>query len=160
MAQATGTSTSFTWFWTELDRYLAKSQLKQTRQRKVIVEHFLRADSHLDAEELHRLINRDGHKIGLATIYRTLSLLTEAGLVEQKSFQDGRSVYEVHQPDGHHDHLICSDCGAVVEFENSEIERLQEKVAAQHGFRLKSHRLDLFGSCIKPNCANRRSKPD
>ena len=155
VSPATNTA-RFAWFWAELDRYLAKRQLKQTRQRKVIVEQFLKMDSHLDAEELHRLINREGHQIGLATIYRTLNLLTEAGLVEQKSFQDGRSVYEVQQPDGHHDHLICADCGTVFEFENSEIERLQERVAAEHGFRLKSHRLDLIGSCIRPQCPRRK----
>lgn len=158
-AGATRSGGRHAWFWEALDLYLAKRQLKQTRQRRLIVDCFLRIDSHPDAEELHRKINKEGHKIGLATVYRTLNLLTEAGLVEQKSFQDGRSVYEVQEPDTHHDHLICGDCGKVVEFENAEIEALQEKIAADFGFRLKSHRLDLVGQCIKPNCPEQRKHP-
>ena len=137
----------WSWFWENLDHYLARNQLKQTKQRKTIVEYFLTLHSHLDAEELHEAVRKDGHNIGLATIYRTLNLLTEAGLVEQKNFQDGKSLYEVILPNEHHDHLVCLDCGKVVEFENDEIERLQEVVAEQHGFELISHTLDMFGRC-------------
>jgi len=142
----------FAWFWLELDRYLTSKALKQTRQRRIIVQHFLALNRHVDAEELYARTRNAGHDFGLATIYRTLNLLTEAGLAEQKSFSDGRSVFEVNLPDQHHDHLICLECGHVLEFENSEIEDLQEKVAAKHGFELKSHRLDLFGRCLKKDC--------
>ncbi len=146
----------FVWFWEGLDQYLDKMGLKQTQQRRVIVEHFLSLNSHVDAEELHRRVREDGHDIGLATIYRTLNLLTEAGLVEQKSFQDGRSVFEVAHPGAHHDHLICTRCGNVVEFEDPEIEALQEKIAKKNGMQLCSHRLDLFGVCIDAvRCAER-----
>lgn len=144
------------WFWDALDAYLARKNLKQTRQREIIVECFLSIGNHLSAEDLHDSVRRAGHNIGLATIYRTLNLLADAGLVEQKQFSEGRTVFEVVTPGGHHDHIICLDCGAVVEFENEQIEELQAQVAAQHGFKLTSHRLDLFGHCIKQSCQNRR----
>ena len=148
---------AYRWFWEALDAYLAKKNLKQTKQRKQIVERFIGMKEHLSAEELHEAVRKDGHNIGLATIYRTLNLLADAGLAEQKSFGEGRFVYEINTPGTHHDHLICLSCGLVIEFENDEIEKLQDKVAAQHQFKLASHRLDLFGHCsnclqkIRPN---------
>ena len=148
----------FAWFWEGLDQYLEQMGLKQTQQRRLIVQHFLAINSHVDAEELHRRVNGEGHDIGLATIYRTLNLLTEAGLIEQKSFQDGRSVFEVAHPGSHHDHLICTECGRVVEFEDQEIEDLQNKIASKYGIELKSHRLDLFGFCTDTKaCLERKS---
>ena len=148
----------FAWFWEGLDQYLDRMSLKQTQQRRVIVQHFLSIDSHVDADELHRKVNADGHDVGLATIYRTLNLLTEAGLIEQKSFQDGRSVFEVAHPDSHHDHLICVECRHVVEFEDHEIEALQEAIAKKHGMELKTHRLDLFGRCLDKRACDTRKK--
>ena len=135
------------WFWDGLDAFLLRQQLKQTKQRKIIVTHFLSADKHMDAEELHQITREDGHNIGLATIYRTLSLLKEAGLVIQHTFADGRATYEVSHPGAHHDHLICVTCAKIVEFESEEIEDLQKIVAEKQGFRLTSHRLDLYGIC-------------
>lgn len=151
-------SPGFAWFWEGLDQYLGKMGLKQTQQRRVIVQHFLALDAHVDADELHRKVNAEGHDIGLATIYRTLNLLTEAGLVEQKSFQDGRSVFEVAHPHLHHDHLICTRCGLVIEFESEEIEALQEAIASEHRMKLKSHRLDLFGECADVAACDARVK--
>ncbi len=150
--------TGFTWFWEGLDHYLASKGLKQTTQRKVIVEHFLRLNSHVDADELHQSVREEGHDIGLATIYRTLNLLRDAGLVDQQSFQDGRHVYEVASPNSHHDHLVCTSCGVVIEFEDPEIERLQEKIAVKYAMVLKSHRLDLYGTCLdEAACKLRRA---
>lgn len=146
----------FAWFWEGLDQYLDKTGLKQTQQRKIIVQAFLEINSHVDADELHRRVVAEGHEIGLATIYRTLNLLTEAGLVEQKSFQDGRSVFEVAHPGSHHDHLICTECGHVIEFEDEEIESLQETIAKKYGIELKSHRLDLYGRCIDRSACDKR----
>lgn len=151
-------TTDFKWFWEELDRYLAAKGLKQTKQRRIIVDQFLKLNTHVDAEVLYGRIRNAGHDFGLATIYRTLNLLTEAGLAEQKSFTDGRSVFEVNLPDQHHDHLICLDCGHVLEFENQEIEDLQQKVASKYGFELKSHRLDLYGRCGRKNCEFRSGR--
>jgi Fur family ferric uptake transcriptional regulator len=154
-AKLTATTGDFDWFWQRLNQYLAKNQLKQTKQRQMIVESFLGLASHVDAEDLHRAVRKQGQKIGLATIYRTLNLLTHAGLAEQKNFQDGRAVFEVLLPNEHHDHLLCLDCGKVIEFKNADIEKLQEQVAKAHGFILKSHQLDLYGSCQKPGCSNK-----
>jgi Fur family ferric uptake transcriptional regulator len=152
------TTPGFAWFWEALDLYLASHKLKQTQQRKLIVEHFLRINAHVDAEELHQRIRSEGHDIGLATIYRTLNLLKDAGIADQQSFQDGRSVYEVASPNDHHDHLICLECGKVVEFEDQEIEELQKKIAAKFKMSLKSHRLDLYGSClVKSECKSKRA---
>ena len=142
-----GTKEDQSWFWTKLDRFLAEKNLKQTKQRKTIVEGFLRLKGHLSAEDLHAQINKEGHQIGLATIYRTLNLLKEAQLADQKQFADGKSVFEVLSPDTHHDHLICLSCRKIVEFENEEIEALQRKVASQYKFSLVDHTLDLFGYC-------------
>src|SRR5690349_14518075 len=100
---------NFEWFWDKLESYLKDQDLKQTKQRKVIIEHFLNLDKHVDADHLHAAIRDSGHNIGLATIYRTLNLLCEAGLIEQQSFADGRAVFEVDKPGTHHDHLVCID---------------------------------------------------
>jgi Fur family ferric uptake transcriptional regulator len=143
---------NFKWFWDKLEGYLGKHQLKQTTQRKKIIEIFLSSAQHIDAEELHAQVRKKGHNIGLATIYRTLNLLKDAKLVEQRDFVEGRAVFEAHSPSSHHDHLICQDCDYILEFENNEIEELQKQVAIKHGFELKSHRLDLFGKCLTKNC--------
>jgi len=148
------------WFWNNLDEYLVKKGLKQTKQRQRIVELFVGLNSHTSAEDLHQAARRDGHNIGLATVYRTLNILVDAGLVEQKSFREGHFVYEVRTPGEHHDHLICLDCGKVVEFENSDIELLQEKIAQKYGFRLTHHRLDLYGRCQMTGCESRPRESD
>ncbi|MBC7659964.1 MAG: transcriptional repressor [Chitinophagaceae bacterium] len=135
------------WFWEKLNHYLAKSQLKHSKQRNFIIEEFLAMDSHVSAEELYSQLKNRDHNPGLATVYRTLNLLKDAGLVDQKQFSDGKSVFEVMAPDSHHDHLICLSCHKVIEFENEEIERLQELVAKKHSFKLTKHSLELFGHC-------------
>ena len=148
---------SYRWFWDALDSYLSDKNLKQTQQRRKLIELFLKMNNHISAEELHDAARKAGHNIGLATIYRTLNLLAEADLVEQKTFVNGRHVYEVNMPGEHHDHLICLKCGLVIEFENEEIEKLQERIAALHKFELKSHRLDLFGHCVNKEECDRRT---
>ena len=144
-------SNKYDWFWSSLDNYLDKHQLKQTKQRTQIIEQFIRLDTHIDAEMLYQHFNESGKKVGLATIYRTLTLLEQAKLVEQRSFADGRTLYELNTPNEHHDHLVCIECKKVIEFENQEIEDLQIKVAEKHGFKLTNHRLDLYGICTSCN---------
>lgn len=127
--------------------YLGKHGLKATRQREVILDEFLAAGSHLSTEELYRVI-RDKHPgIGYATVHRTLKLLAESGLAAQRHFGDGQTRYECSSNEHHHDHLICTICGAIAEFENPGIERLQEEVAITHGFVICHHRLDIYGEC-------------
>lgn len=138
---------TYEWFWQGLNRYLLAKQLKQTKQRKSIVEIFLSMNNHISAEELHEEVKRRGHNIGLATIYRTLNLLKDADLVEQQQFDDGRAVFEVLQPGEHHDHIICTKCRKVVEFHNEAIEELQRAIAREHGFELSYHTHELYGLC-------------
>jgi Fur family ferric uptake transcriptional regulator len=138
---------NLSWFWDGLDAYLSRHQLKQTQQRKVVVTQFLKMAKHVDAELLYRKVRIEGSNVGLATIYRTLNLLKDAGLVDQHSFSDGRAVFEISRPGDHHDHLVCTHCGRIDEFENTEIEDLQNKIAVEKGYTLSSHRLELYGKC-------------
>ncbi len=129
-----------------LQTYLERRGLRRTKQRDAIIETFLGSpEEHLTSDELHRRVAAEHPNIGLATVYRTLKLFVEAGVASERSFRDGVSRYEVRQP--HHDHLICTSCDAILEFENEEIERLQEKVAQEFGFVLTAHRLELYGLC-------------
>ena len=128
-----------------LKDHLAKHQLKLTRQREQILDMFLK-NEHITAEQMYRqLAKRDPH-IGLATIYRTLNLFCEAGLAQARHFGT-QTQYDNVSHKGHHDHLICTSCGKIVEFENEDIERLQEEVARRNGFAIQTHKLELYGVC-------------
>jgi Fur family ferric uptake transcriptional regulator len=127
--------------------YLATRKLKSTRQREIILDEFLRVGEHLSTEELYLRLREQHPHIGYATVHRTLKLFAECGIAEPRHFGDGQTRYESRDGEEHHDHLICTDCGAIVEFENSQIEALQESVARQHGFRIVRHRLELYGRC-------------
>ncbi|MBI2892653.1 MAG: transcriptional repressor [Deltaproteobacteria bacterium] len=123
--------------------------LRQTGPRRVIARVFFEAapDEHLGLDEIHsRARKRDRH-IGYATVYRTMKLLTEVGLAHERRFGDGFSRYEVAAGAAHHDHLICSRCAGIVEFEEPEIEAIQERVARRHGFAVTSHRHEIYGIC-------------
>lgn len=129
--------------------YLIKNQLKTTRQRDLIAQKFFEADGHISIEELLNLSRADNPRIGYATVYRTLKLLTECGLAAHRRFGDGQTMYETAGDTEHHDHLICVECGFVLEFQNDDIEREQERVARSFGFSLVRHRLELYGLCPK-----------
>lgn len=119
-----------------------------TEQRRVIAKVLSDAADHPDAEEVHRRSAVIDTKISLATVYRTLRLFAETGIVEAHDFRDGRARYEAMDVD-HHDHLINVTTGEVVEFIDEEIERLQEKIAKKLGFELVDHRLELYGKPLK-----------
>jgi len=127
--------------------YLATQGLKSTRQRDIILDEFLRAGAHLSTEELYLRLRAQHPGIGYATVHRTLKLFAECGIAESRHFGDGQTRYESSAGEEHHDHLICTDCGAIVEFENPQIEALQQSVASQHGFHIERHRLELYGRC-------------
>jgi Fur family ferric uptake transcriptional regulator len=135
-------------------QYLAQHQLKMTNQRKVILTEFLRAGGHLSAEELFRIVKKRDSGVGLASVYRTINSLVDAGLAVERRFLDRTSVYELHEPGQHHDHLICMRCKKIFEFENEAIEEQQKKVAENLGFSLKDHKLELYGWCQKTACPN------
>ena len=118
--------------------------LRMTDQRRVIARVLSSSDDHPDAEELHRRASAEDPRISLATVYRTVRLFEEAGIIERHDFRDGRSRYE-EVGDEHHDHLIDMQSGEVIEFVDPEIEALQEKIAEKLGYRLKGHRLELYG---------------
>lgn len=135
--------------------YLSQKGLKLTKQRLLIVEEFFRSGGHINADDLFRRVQKRYKGIGLASVYRTLKSLTESGLALERRFLDKTSVFEYNDPTAHHDHLICMRCRQIIEFENEEIERLQEVVAKQLGFRLIDHKLELYGICSKGDCAKR-----
>lgn len=118
--------------------------LRMTGQRRTIAQVLEAASDHPDVEELHARATAIDPRISIATVYRTVKLFEEAGLLERHEFGDGRARYEDAERD-HHDHLIDMHSGAVIEFCDPEIEALQEKIAARLGYRLKGHRLELYG---------------
>ncbi len=132
---------------TIIDRCEAKG-LRLTEQRRVIARVLEGADDHPDVEELYSRASAVDPRISLATVYRTVKLFEEAGILERLDFRDGRARYEDADRD-HHDHLIDLHSGEVIEFVDEEIEQLQEKIAAKLGYNLKGHRLELYAVPIK-----------
>jgi Fur family transcriptional regulator, ferric uptake regulator len=127
--------------------YIEKQGLRKTSQRDLILEVFLRTEEHLTSEDLYWLIQKKDPSIGHTTVYRTLKLLTDAGLAREVRFGDGKTYYEHQDDDAHHDHLICTGCGRVEEFFSAEIEALQDKIAEGLGFKPTHHSLRLWGVC-------------
>jgi Fur family transcriptional regulator, ferric uptake regulator len=130
-----------------LKKHIQGRQLKLTRQRKIILDTLLAMPRHVSAEEIYEASVKKNSSIGLATVYRTLHLLSEAGLIQGREFGDGQSRYELAYNQHHHDHLVCIHCGKIIEFENMDIEYLQEQVAIKHSFKIQRHKLELYGEC-------------
>jgi len=114
-----------------------------TEQRKIIARVLSASDDHPDAEELYRRTNKINQKISLATVYRTLKLFNDNGILEKHEFKDGKSRYETI-PTNHHDHLIDIETGNVIEFHDEEIEKLQERIADNLGYNIVNHRLEIY----------------
>jgi Fur family transcriptional regulator, ferric uptake regulator len=127
-----------------LETLCAERGMRMTDQRRVIARILEDSDDHPDVEELYRRSSKVDAKISISTVYRTVKLFEDAGIIERHDFRDGRSRYET-VPEEHHDHLIDLKTGTVVEFHSPEIEALQERIAREHGFRLVGHRLELYG---------------
>jgi len=141
----------------KLRDYLARAGLRVTNQRRVIARTFFESPGHPNIDELYTRIRAEHPRIGQATVYRTLKLLVESGLAEQSRFGDGTTRYEAHHVDDHHDHLICVDCGYILEFRNDEIERLQDQIAAEHDFGVKDHKMVIYASCKLAPCPRKPS---
>jgi Fur family ferric uptake transcriptional regulator len=139
-----------------LAAYLARHGLKRSTQREVILEAFLKAGRHVSVEDLLRLVRRKRPDVGRTTIYRTLKLFQKAGLASEQTF-GGEARFEPQWKRDHHDHFICSACGAIIEFQSPQIERLQESIAREFGFEIQGHRHHIFGRCRE--CA-RQGAPD
>lgn len=118
--------------------------MRMTEQRRVIARVLSVSADHPDVEELHQRAAEEDPRISIATVYRTVRLFEEAGILERHDFRDGRSRYE-EVPESHHDHLIDLQTGRVIEFNNDKIEALQREIAAELGYKLADHRLELYG---------------
>lgn len=129
--------------------------LKATGPRLRILELFQTSGvRHLSAEDVYRQLLTEKMEVGLATVYRVLTQFEHAGLLERHHFESGKAVFELNEG-GHHDHLVCLQCGRVEEFYDPEIERRQTKIAKERGFTLHDHSLSLYADCIKPKCPHR-----
>ena len=137
----------------KFQQFINHRQLKNTKSRQIVLEYFLTLKSghHESAENVYKSLSKQGYKIGLATIYRAINLMTEAKVLEHHTFRQSSSVYEVNYM--HHDHLVCLDCGLIKEFEDSAIEARQLAISKTLGFQLEFHKLELFGKCLTPNCS-------
>jgi Fur family ferric uptake transcriptional regulator len=128
----------------DLEQLCAERGLRITEQRRVIARVLSESDDHPDVEQLHRRASAIDPKISIATVYRTVRLFEEAGILDRHDFGDGRARYEA-APEAHHDHLIDVESGNVIEFVDPEVEALQRQIAAKLGFRLVDHRMELYG---------------
>jgi len=135
---------------------LKTAGLKATLPRLRIINLFEQSKvRHLSAADVYKQLLADGLDIGLATVYRVLTQFEQAGLLVRHHFESGKAVFELNQG-GHHDHLVCLQCGRVEEFFDAEIEKRQLKVAKERGFAISEHALYLYAECIKPNCPYRK----
>ena len=132
--------------------------LKATLPRLRILELFETSNvRHLSAEDVYKLLLKDGTDTGLATVYRVLTQFEQAGLLARHHFESGKAVFELNQG-GHHDHLVCLQCGRVEEFYDEAIEKRQVAVAKERGFTIHEHSLHLYVDCTKVNCPNKGRK--
>lgn len=131
-----------------LEEICVERGMRMTDQRRVIARILEESDDHPDVEELYRRSSAIDARISISTVYRTVKLFEDAGIIERHDFRDGRSRYET-VPEEHHDHLIDLKTGHVIEFHSPEIEALQERIAREFGFRLVDHRLELYGVPLK-----------
>ncbi len=130
-----------------LNKFLKDNNLKVTRQRDVILDEFLKTEKHISAEELYKIVRKKDKGVGQATVFRAVKTFVDAGLAEPVAFTEKTIKYEHKYNHNHHDHLICHDCGAIVEFSDDRIEKLQESICKNNGFMIRSHRLEIFGEC-------------
>ncbi len=135
--------------------YLKKNALKMTRQRKVVVESFLRSDGHLSTDELYQLVKKRDKNVGFTTVFRTLKALTDCGLARETDLMDGRTRFEHLYNRPHHHHIVCTQCNRTIEFLSPELEQLQEQIGSKYRFKSMRHQLQIFGVCH--DCQNQRS---
>ncbi len=138
--------------------YLTAEGLKFTRQRRAIAEVFFDSEAHLSLPELLEMAQERQPSIGYATVYRTMKLLTECGLASEHKFGEANVRYESTHEGEHHDHIICNQCGKIVEYEDERIEELQEELAKALGFEVSSHRHEIYGDCVRPGCPDRPAR--
>tara|TARA_B100001245_G_C22836091_1_gene402060 strand:- start:682 stop:1089 length:408 start_codon:yes stop_codon:yes gene_type:complete len=131
-----------------IEKICSEKGVRLTDQRKLVAEVMSNAKDHPDVDELHKRVTKIDPKVSVATVYRTVKLFEEAGIIEKHDFKSGKARYE-KAPEEHHDHLIDVNSGEIIEFVNEEIEKLQDNVAKKLGYKLVDHRLELYGTKIK-----------
>jgi Fur family ferric uptake transcriptional regulator len=124
-----------------------KQGLRTTEQRKVIIDTFFSTPEHVSIDELLERVRSADPRIGYATVYRTMKMLSDGGIAHERRFGDGFTRYELADEEAHHDHLICIECGNIQEFEEPLIEELQDRIAARYGFEVHHHKHELYGRC-------------
>lgn len=133
--------------------------LKATAPRLRILELFEKSPvRHLSAEDVYKLLSKEGTDTGLATVYRVLTQFEQAGLLIRHHFESGKAVFELNRG-SHHDHLVCVQCGRVEEFYDAEIERRQEQIAQERGFKIQDHSLHIYADCTRADCPYRTREP-
>lgn len=128
--------------------FIGQNGLKNTSQREVLFNTLMATDSHFSTDEILQKVQKKDAKIGYTTVYRMLKLMVDAGILHEHHFGD-RAVYEVSHNKDHHEHLICTSCDDITEFSCEKIEKFQDKIAADHGFKMTSHKHELYGLCKK-----------
>jgi Fur family ferric uptake transcriptional regulator len=137
--------------------YLAENGLKSTPNRELILETFLDNEGHRSVEDIYHAVREEDPRIGYTTVYRTMKLLASCGLAREIDLADGITRYEHLFNHQHHDHMICMDCGASIEFLDPEIESLQDAASEQMGFKVVDHKLQIYGVCR--DCGGRKTGP-
>jgi Fur family transcriptional regulator, ferric uptake regulator len=127
--------------------HLKRAGFKRTSQRELILDVFLKTEGHSSAEDLYNIVKEQDPSVGFTTVYRTLKLLAECGLARQERLGDGRTRYEHMYNHQHHDHLICTECGELIEFYSEVIEKKQDEIAQKYKFKPSHHSLRIFGLC-------------
>lgn len=132
-----------------LKSYIEKKGLKKTAERSIILDVIKKIPGHFDADNIIAYLKKLNHKISRASVYRTIPLLVEAGIINESLQRDGRTVYEYGPEKHHHDHMICVKCGSLIEFSDPMIEKHQEEICRKHKFEMTGHKLEIKGVCEK-----------
>ena len=138
---------------TVFSQYLKNKKMLHSTQREQILDIFLKTEKHVTVDEIYTLAKKKNSKIGLATVYRAMKILCDAGLAREVYFGDNLRHFEHEYGHQHHDHLVCTKCGRVIEVLSLEIEKMQEKLAKKHNFTPSNHKMKIFGTCNK--CKNK-----
>jgi len=141
-----------------IDAYMREKGLHSTGPRRLIIDEFLASQEHVTLDDMAVRVRGRDASIGFTTVYRTLRLLVECGIAEERQFGDRMTRYELVMLDAHHDHLICTECGKILEFQEPRIESLQDEVATRFGFHQRSHKLEIYGECAACGAAGPKDK--
>ncbi len=139
-----------------LRKFLKMQGLKISQKRMYIIECFLHENKHFTAMDLYQKIQKTMPGIGFSTVYRTLKLLARFNFASERHFRKGMALFEPVNHEKHHDHLICTECGLIIEFSNNEIEKIQDRITRNHRFQATDHKLEIYGICQK--CAGKRKR--